>query len=181
MLAKLRNIQILLVLAIFQLDVPRQATDFLSSMNKIVGFGSYFSFGLIDSESVVSDSLSEQAHNIGFRSHLVMINNGSVYVMILSLLLTSLVTRLASKTQIFSKKSRNQCNKVAGRINARGFSELLNFAYLILAVSFALNVKLVSFESPRLVINSILMSLNCLIVICYPLWLMWKLRQGFAK
>ena len=107
MLAKLRNIQILLVLAIFQLDVPRQATDFLSSMNKIVGFGSYFSFGLIDSDSVVSDSLSEQAHNLGFRSHLVMINNGSVYVMILSLLLASLFTRIASKTQIFSKKSRN--------------------------------------------------------------------------
>ena len=60
MLAKLRNIQILLVLAIFQLDVPRQATGFLSNLTRLVGFESYLSFGLVDnSDSVAGDRLSE--------------------------------------------------------------------------------------------------------------------------
>ena len=60
MLAKLRNIQILLVLAILQLDVPRQATDFLSNLTILVGFESHLSFGLIDSsDSVAGDGLSE--------------------------------------------------------------------------------------------------------------------------
>ena len=59
-LAKLRNIQILLVLAIFQLDVSRQATDFLSNLTRLVGFESYLSFGLVDSsDSVAGDSVSE--------------------------------------------------------------------------------------------------------------------------
>jgi len=85
-----------------QLDVPRQATEFLSNMRRLIGFDSYLSFGLADSDSVVGSSLSEQAQRVGFRSHLVIINNGSVYAVIISLFLVFLIIKIASKTQILS-------------------------------------------------------------------------------
>ena len=50
-LAKLRNIQILLVLSIMQLDKPKQTTEYRSRLLKLVGFDSYLSFGLLDSDS----------------------------------------------------------------------------------------------------------------------------------
>ena len=61
LLEKLRNIQVLFILLIMHLDVPRQATEFLSNLRRLIGFDSFLSFGLADSDSVVGSSLSEQA------------------------------------------------------------------------------------------------------------------------
>jgi len=119
----------------------------LSNLRRLTGFDAYLSFGLVDSDSdsVSGSDLSDQAQRIGFRSHFMIVNNGSVYAVMIALFLILLTTRLMSTSQILNRWSCLQCEKVAEIIQVRGFNELFNFTFIVLAVGIALNVKSVSF------------------------------------
>lgn len=82
----------------------------MSKLLKLVGFESYYSFGgLLDSDSAnnlsdkLSEDLSKEAKKIGFRSNLVLFNNGSVYTVVLLLILGLFTAKLTSRSQSFSK------------------------------------------------------------------------------
>ena len=57
-----------------------------------------------------------------------------------------------------------------------GLCELISCAYLVLAIGFGLNSSDLRFDSRSFVINSTLAISNALVAVCFPVWLVYKLR-----
>ena len=163
-----------------EFSLSEQVWDFFSKLNSLIGFKMFIDVAFVNNVfSFENAPISELAKRLGFESHLTAVNNSSVYMALLSLVLIALVAKLISR---FESNCRliSMCKvKIINALFWSGFCEFINCTYLVLAIGFGLNLKDIRFDSLSFAINSILAICNALVVMCFPVWLVFKLRQGW--
>ena len=189
-LSQVRSLSIIVHLLLIDVRIPATVSIFYQKIFEIVKFDlfeDYLYFG--DFLSYVFDlddqALSKRAGDLGYESHYIVTNLGSVLIFFILTVLIQIVFYMIAKSGCLAEK--NKLKVFAKKQNQNfvwnGLLDFLNQSYLLLCFSVALNAKEaytsfeLQFSTWQLGVNSLFALIACFSILISPIWLTYALNK----
>ena len=179
-LSQVRSLQIITHMMILSVNYPNSSTVFFKFVFDYVSFDIFHPDLLyertLDLEN--DDPFSEQADDIGYGSTFILVNQGSIpillFVSMFSLLLYKVI--IACTVEENGHWLRKWAIRKRDAYTWASFNDFYDEIYLTLCFSSGINVQSIEFSSWTTSVNSLFTIINVCAIVLGPLILVYKMR-----